>query len=89
MEHRLWNYLHCHPSEYSSLIHEEHVDDHTIVTELLLLSDMFQLQDSKWMARINMVYSLLVDDTTPQQEVHAQLIELIREYKQKFESKWK
>jgi hypothetical protein len=38
---------------------------------------------------VSLVYSLLVDDTTPQQEVHAQLIQLIREYKQKFESKWK
>ena len=89
MEHRLWKYLHCHPSEQSSLIYDEHVDDHTIVTELLLLSDMFQLQDPTWIARINTVYSLLVDDTTPQQEVHAQLIQLIREYKQKFESEWK
>jgi len=89
MEYRLWKYLHCHPSEQSSLIYDEHVDDHTIVTELLLLSDMFQLQDSPWITRINTVYSLLVDDTTPQQEVHEQLIQLIREYKQKFESKWK
>lgn len=88
MEHRLWKYLHAHPSQRSALIHDEHVDEHTIVTELLLLSDMFHLQDSLWIARINMVYSLLVDDTIPQQEVHAHLIELIREYKQKFETKW-
>jgi len=89
MEHRLWKYLHCHPMEQSSLIYDEHVDDHTIVTELLLLTDMFQLQDTSWITRINTVYSLLVDDTTPQQEVHTQLIQLIREYKQKFESNWK
>ena len=58
-----------------------------IVSELLLLADRFDILDGPLLNRINLVYSLLVDSTTLQEETEQHLITLMKEFKVKFEVK--
>ena len=69
------------------LLQEETIDFHIIVSELLLLADWFDILDLPLLHRINLVYSLLVDSTTLQEETEQHLITLIKEFKVKFEVK--
>ena len=87
VESRIWKYIHCHPSEIRDLICNETIDDQTIVSEILLLADMFQCMDDSLIQRINLIYPLIIDSTILQEETEEQLILLIREFKQKFEMK--
>lgn len=87
MESRIWTYMNGHPSDYPLLLRDETVDFQAIVTEILLLSDIFQLIDTSLMDRINLLYPLLMDTTSLQEETEKQLIKLIQEFKQKFEER--
>lgn len=86
-ERRIWNYLHYHPSQLPSLLQDDTIDFHMIVSELLLLADRFDILDGSLLNRINLVYSLLVDSTTLQEETEQHLITLMNEFKVKFEVK--
>ena len=87
MEQRIWNYLHCHPSHISELIHDENVDYQVIISEILLLSDIFNILDKDLIDRMNLLYPLLIDTTTLHEELERQLVTLIKEFKHKFETK--
>jgi DNA polymerase III delta prime subunit len=87
IEHRVWKYIHCHPSQIIHIIQAEQADSQTIVSEILLLSDIFCIIDSSLIDRINLIYPLMVDSTILHDEIEKQLIKLIQEFKQKFESK--
>jgi hypothetical protein len=56
-----------------------------ILTELLLLLDMFQIIDRQLMDRMNLIYSLLIDSTTLHDIMEKQLIAFIGEWKQKID----
>jgi len=88
IESRIWKYIHCHPSEIYSIIQEDNVDYQSIVSEILLLSDMFSLTDDAIVNRINLIYPLIIDSTILYDETENQLIKLIGEFKQKFEQKF-
>ena len=85
-EHRIWNYLHAHPSHIPQIIRDETTDLPSIVSEILLLADLFQLMDAPLLEHINLIYPLLMDTTLLQEEIEQQVILLIQEFKQKFES---
>jgi SpoVK/Ycf46/Vps4 family AAA+-type ATPase len=85
MEHRMWNYLNGHPSDIKQWIQDDTVDVHMIVTELLLLMDMFHLIDRPLLDRINLIYSLLLDSTTLYDVMETQLIKFIGECRQKID----
>ena len=87
MEYRIWKYIHAHPSDILSLLREESIDYHTIVSEVLLLSDMFQILDHVLIDRINLLYQLMIDSTHLYHKTEEQLINLIKEFKQKFDQK--
>jgi SpoVK/Ycf46/Vps4 family AAA+-type ATPase len=87
IEQRIWKYIHYHPSQISLLIHDNNLDYHTIVSEILLLADIFEIIDSLLIDRINLIYPLIVDSTVLHHEIEQQLIKLILEFKQKFEMK--
>jgi DNA polymerase III delta prime subunit len=89
IEYRIWKYIHCHPSEIPALIKDDSIDYQVIITELLLLADMFQIMDEPFMNRINIIYQLLSDNTFLFDKMEEQLIKLIIEFKQKFEYKFK
>ena len=85
MEQRLWRYLNGHPSEIRQWIQEDTTDIQMIITELLLLLDMFQLIDKPLLDRMNLIYSLLIDTTTLHDIMETQLITFIQECKQKID----
>jgi DNA polymerase III delta prime subunit len=88
IELRIWKYIHCHPSEIQLLIQDDSIDFQVIITELLLLSDMFGIMDESFMNRINIIYQLLSDNTLLFDKMEEQLIKLIVEFKDKFDKKF-
>lgn len=88
IETRIWKFLHCHPNEICSLIQDTSVDYQSIISEILLLADIFSILDSTLIDRINLIYPLIVDDTILHDEVEKQVIKLILEFKQKFETRF-
>jgi DNA polymerase III delta prime subunit len=88
IEARIWKYLHCHPNEIDMIIDDTTVDYQTIMSEILLLSDIFGILDESIIKRINLVYPLIVDSTILHDEIKKQAIKLILEFKQKFETKF-
>ena len=85
MEQRIWKYINGHPSDIIDWIQEDTTDIQMILTELLLLLDMFQIIDRKLMDRLNLIYSLLVDSTTLHNIMEKQLVTFIGECKQKID----
>lgn len=85
MEQRLWRYLNGHPSEIKQWIQEDSTDIQSILTELLLLLDTFQLIDLPLINRMNLIYSLLIDSTTLHDIMEKQLITFVEECKLKID----
>lgn len=88
MESRIWKYIHCHPAQIKEIILDTTIDFQMIVTEILLLADMFFIIDSSLIDRINLIYPLIIDSTILHEETEKQLVKLITEFKHKFESKF-
>jgi len=88
IETRIWKYIHCHPSEILSIIKNENIDNQSIISEILLLADIFSIIDSKFIDRINLIYPLVIDNTILYDKTEIQLINLISDFKEKFESKY-
>lgn len=85
IEHRIWKYIHCHPSEILAIIKDDTIDYQVIITEILLLADMFGLIDEPFLNRLNIMYQLLSDNTFLFDKMEEQLVQFIGEFKQKFE----
>jgi SpoVK/Ycf46/Vps4 family AAA+-type ATPase len=88
IETRIWKYLHCHPAQIHSIIDAPNVDYQSIVSEILLLSDIFGLLDMTTIDRINIIYPILMDSTILHNEVKGQITKLIQEFKHKFEARF-
>jgi len=88
IETRIWKYIHCHPSEIIDIIQNKNVDYQSIISEILLLADMFSIIDDKFIDKINLIYPLIINNTNLYNETEQQLIKLIKEFKEKFESKY-
>lgn len=88
IENRIWKYIHCHTDEIIDLIQDTSVDYQTIISDILLLADIFGILDTTIIDRINLIYPLIVDSTILHDEVEKQTIKLILEFKQKFETKF-
>lgn len=88
IELRIWKYIHSHPAQFYSIIHNDQLDYQTIISEILLLSDIFQILDSSLINRINLIYPLITESTILYEEINLQLIKLISEFKQKFDLKF-
>lgn len=87
IEQRIWNYIHCHPSQLKSIIHNDNVDYQLIVSEILLLADIFSILDEELINKINLIYPIIIDNTILHDETEEQLKKMIELFKQKFESK--
>jgi DNA polymerase III delta prime subunit len=88
IEQRIWKYINCHRSDIINIVRDENIDYQTIIFEILLLSDIFQIIDLSIIDRINLLYPLIIDCTNLHEEAENQLIKLILEFKQKFEMKF-
>lgn len=84
-EERIWKYIHCHPSEISSIIQDTSVDYQSITSEILLLADIFSILDNELIDKINLIYSLIVDSTILYDKTEEKISQLILLFKQKFE----
>ncbi len=87
IERRLWKYIHCHPGLIKSIITDESVDYQSIMTEILLIADIFSILDMELLSHINTIYPLVTDSTILHTEIEDNLYELIRLFRLKFESK--
>jgi hypothetical protein len=85
-ELRIWKYIHCHPSDIISLIRDETVDFQMIMSELMLLADMFHIMDDGLIRRMNMIYPIIIDSTNLHDIIETQFVQCIQEFKQKFET---
>jgi SpoVK/Ycf46/Vps4 family AAA+-type ATPase len=85
IEERLWKYLNGHPSQIKDWIQEDSMDIQMVVTELMLLMDMFKIIDQSILDRVDLIYSLLIDSTTLHDIMEKQLILYIKECKQKID----
>jgi adenylate kinase family enzyme len=88
IEQRVWNYLHAHPSTINDLLRDTHIDYQGMLCEIVLLSDLFGILDASLIQRINIIYPLIVDSTILYKEIEHQLIQLLQECKQKFETRF-
>ncbi len=87
IEKRLWQYIHCHPSEISDIINNSNVDYQAIISEILLISDIFHILDRSILNNINTIYPIVSDSTILYKELNDAIIKLILEFKTKFENK--
>jgi DNA polymerase III delta prime subunit len=87
IEYRIWKYIHCHPSQIISIIQDDNVDFQAIVSEILLLSDIFSILDIELINKINLMYPLIIDSTILHDETENQILNLIKLFKRKFETK--
>jgi DNA polymerase III delta prime subunit len=88
IENRIWKYINCHPSESLDIIQDTNVDYQSIMSEILLLADIFGIIDKNLVDRINLIYPLVIDNTILYDETENQLVKLIKEFKVKFETKF-
>ena len=88
VEYRIWKYIHCHPSQIISIIQDNNVDFQAIVSEILLLSDIFSIMDDELVNKINLLYPLIIDSTILHDETEEQILNLIQLFKRKFEMKF-
>ena len=87
IEYRIWKYIHCHPSQIIGIIQDDNVDFQAIVSEILLLSDIFSILDNELINKINLMYPLIIDSTILHDETENQILNLIKLFKRKFETK--
>lgn len=88
IEHRVLEYLQCHPAQIIQIIQDNNVDYQSIISEILQLADIFGILDSELVERINIIYPLIIDNTILYSETEKQIVKLIKEFKQKFETKF-
>jgi DNA polymerase III delta prime subunit len=88
IEQRIWKYIHCHPSELHSIISDNTIDYQAIISEILLLADIFSIMDIQLINKINIIYPLLIDSSILYNETEEQILGLIKLFKQKFEMKF-
>lgn len=88
IESRLWKYIHTHPSQIVDIINDTNIDHQAIISEILLLADIFSILDNELIAKINLIYPLIIDSNTISDIVEKQIINVIGLFKQKFESKF-
>lgn len=88
IEYRIWKYIHCHPYEIENIIKDTNVDYQAIVSEILLLADIFSIMDIDLVKKINLIYPLLIDSSILYNETEEQILSLIKIFKQKFEMKF-
>jgi DNA polymerase III delta prime subunit len=88
MESRIWKFIHCHPSQIEMIVKDDTVDNQTIITEILLLSDIFNILDNEILEKINDIYPIVIDSTMLHNEINKHIYNLIFTFKQKFESKY-
>jgi DNA polymerase III delta prime subunit len=87
IQKRIQQYLHMHPSAITEIFNDSTIDYGTILSEILLLAETFNMLDDALIKSINMTYGLLSDSTMCGELSQAYLTKCIIMFRQKFESK--
>jgi len=83
-DERFWFYLHHHPSQLQEFLRTVNTDSNTILSEILLMSQIYLVMDSELLDQINLAIPLL--NANVQMEYVSKLIaSIIGLFKQKFE----
>ncbi len=88
IEKRLWKYIHIHPENIIDIIRDETVDYQSIISEILLIADIFSILDNDILELINLIYPLVNDSTILFGIIEEKICELIKLFRLKFESKF-
>jgi len=84
---RIWKYIHEHPNMIrTSILKDTTVDYHNLLTEILLLSNIFQIIDIDLIKRINTIYPFITDGTIQETYIIESIIQIIQIFQRKFES---
>lgn len=84
-EHRIWRYIHCHPNNLPSLIRESQMDYQMMLSELLLLAELFHVLDEPFLEKVNTIYPYITDATYLHHETEQHILSLILGFKDKIE----
>ena len=83
-DQRFWFYLHHHPNQLQEFLQTVNTDPNTILSEILLMSQIYCIMDSELLDQINLAIPLL--NANVQMEYVSKLIaNIIGLFKQKFE----
>ena len=83
---RVWKYLNAHSSELCKVISESNIDYNTILSELLLLVDMFGILDNEFVHEINTIYPCLCEGMPNTVQIDKKIIKLITMFRLKFDT---
>jgi DNA polymerase III delta prime subunit len=88
IEKRIWKYLHSHPDTIKDIIKDDTIDHQSIITEILLIADIFSILDDELIEEINIIYPLVNDSTILHNLIENRLESLIKLFRLKFECKF-
>ena len=77
IEDRIWKYLNAHPQALQGLLDDETIDLQGILTEILLLANVFGVLGEPMLRKINGIYPLLTDATALHGEVAEEIVEIL------------
>ena len=77
IEDRIWKYLNAHPQALQGLLDDETIDLQGILTEILLLANVFGVLGEPMLRKINGIYPLLTDATALHGKVAEEIVEIL------------
>lgn len=87
IEKRIWGYLNYHDTELYNIIKDQNIDIQSIISEILILSDIFKVLDNELLDEINTLYPLIIGSPFYFNFFDDKIYNILKLFKQKFESK--
>jgi DNA polymerase III delta prime subunit len=88
IESRINYYIHSHNENIPNILLNKTVDFTTILTEILLLANHFEILDKELMDCINITYPFLTDSIYSNSIVESYIVKTINIFRQKFEQSY-
>lgn len=86
-ERRLWTYINGCSSNYSDIVSDSSIDLQIILSEILVLCNIFDLLDIEIIEKINSIYPFLCDGISQTSQNNKRIIELLDMFSRKFENR--
>lgn len=81
IEDRIWRYLNAHPQTLHGILADETIDLQGILTEILLLANVFGVLGADMLAKINSIYPMLTDATTLHGEIAETMVDILGSFR--------
>ena len=86
-EERIWMYMNSSETElYSKILQKTNIDYHTILNEILILSNIFEFLDEEIITQLNMIYPCISDRDYFSTIINTKMINLISLFRRKFDT---